>query len=669
MIAQLRNYFLALKSGWILLLVLFLVNGKLNGQQVKSLDVNAITQEANIESLFSELKLPIGEMNGSDLFAGKYNSQIKAADVGAMNIKGVDSWLILKLVNSGNEKKEIVVGTSRFDYLSFCFVDSAGTIEKTEGGLLFPNKEKRISEVHASFADAMLLPNQEKYLCIRLRNTREPSFDFTLLPIKVYEKSYFFEHRTNKRNYLFVIMGAILIMALYNLFIFFIVKDRAYIYYVGYNLMFCCFIAVNSGGLLQLICYDSSNQFTVVNYIGALSLIFYIPFAQKLLSIRHWYPRVSRFLRILFFFFCLSCLIIFLQFNTLALALNFSNTFITLNTITIVAAFIYYRHKFLPARYFLTALVFYFIGAITMCLQMLSILPAQIFGLGSIEVLETGEVLQLTFFSLSLASRFAVIREQLAKEELDKERLLRQKDQEIKQILEKENEVLEEKVEERTRELVAEKNKSEDLLLNLLPVETAEELKSQGFSKPKHIESVTVLFTDVKSFVKISEKLSPDSLVAELNYCFSAFDLIMQKQGVEKIKTIGDAYMAAGGLPSANKTHASDVVRAALDIQKFMSQYQKLKQEAGEPYFELRIGAHTGSVVAGIVGLKKFAYDIWGDTVNTASRMESAGEVGKVNISGTTYELIKDEFDCEYRGKVSAKGKGEIDMYFVKEKN
>lgn len=209
------------------------------------------------------------------------------------------------------------------------------------------------------------------------------------------------------------------------------------------------------------------------------------------------------------------------------------------------------------------------------------------------------------------------------------------------------------------------KKLSDELLLNILPTEVAEELKQKGSAEPQMIDQVTVLFTDFKGFTQLSEKLSPKNLVGEINECFSEFDHIMEKYGVEKIKTIGDAYMAAGGLPTSNTTHALDVVSAALEIQHFMLKQREKKESEGKLYFEIRIGVHSGPVVAGIVGVKKFAYDIWGDTVNTASRMESSGEVGQVNISGTTYEFVKNEFKCVHRGKVQAKGKGEIDMYFV----
>jgi class 3 adenylate cyclase len=213
--------------------------------------------------------------------------------------------------------------------------------------------------------------------------------------------------------------------------------------------------------------------------------------------------------------------------------------------------------------------------------------------------------------------------------------------------------------------LDAAKKKSDDLLLNILPQETAEELKATGRAKAKHFNEVTVLFTDFKNFTLASEQMSPEKLVELINFYFSEFDNIISRHNIEKIKIIGDSYMCAGGLPVVNKTHATDVVAAAVEFQEFVMKQKKERESRKEPFFELRIGIHTGPVVAGIVGHKKFAYDIWGDTVNTASRMESSGEINQVNISGATYEKVKDRFKCTYRGKVTAKNKGEIDMYFV----
>ena len=213
-----------------------------------------------------------------------------------------------------------------------------------------------------------------------------------------------------------------------------------------------------------------------------------------------------------------------------------------------------------------------------------------------------------------------------------------------------------------------EKHRSEELLLNILPEKTAKELKETGKAKTKMFNSVTVLFTDFKNFTKSSEILTPEELVEEINLCYSEFDKIVTKYGLEKIKTIGDSYMCAGGLPEPNNTHPENMVSAALEMIDFIEKNKASRIKQDKPYFELRAGIHTGPVVAGIVGIKKFAYDIWGDTVNTASRMESSGEIGKLNISGITYEIVKDKFICHYRGKVEAKNKGLIDMYFVERK-
>ncbi|MCT4624171.1 MAG: hypothetical protein N4A46_11155, partial [Schleiferiaceae bacterium] len=215
-----------------------------------------------------------------------------------------------------------------------------------------------------------------------------------------------------------------------------------------------------------------------------------------------------------------------------------------------------------------------------------------------------------------------------------------------------------------------EKERSDELLLNILPSEVADELKEKGSSDARLMDEVSVLFTDFKGFTAMSENLSPKQLVDDLHDCFSAFDKICEKHGIEKIKTIGDAYMAAAGIPTAKESHVEDVIEAALEIRDYIEQMKKKKAEAGELYFEIRIGVHTGPVVAGIVGIKKFQYDIWGDTVNTASRMESSGSPGKVNISDPAYQLIKDDarFTFEERGKVMAKGKGELTMWFVERK-
>ncbi|MCR9143227.1 MAG: GAF domain-containing protein [bacterium] len=210
-----------------------------------------------------------------------------------------------------------------------------------------------------------------------------------------------------------------------------------------------------------------------------------------------------------------------------------------------------------------------------------------------------------------------------------------------------------------------ERQKSDQLLRNILPETVAEELKEHGRVQPMIYESVSVMFTDFVGFTTIAESMAPDDLLEELDGCFTQFDDVVAHQGMEKLKTIGDAYMSCGGLPTPNKTHAIDACLAALEFQAFMNQMREIKSSLNLPFWQLRLGIHSGPVMAGVVGKNKFAYDIWGDTVNTASRMESSGAAGRVNISGATYEMVKYFFSCEHRGKVQAKGKGEMDMYFL----
>ncbi|WCL47783.1 adenylate/guanylate cyclase domain-containing protein [Leptospira sp. GIMC2001] len=209
------------------------------------------------------------------------------------------------------------------------------------------------------------------------------------------------------------------------------------------------------------------------------------------------------------------------------------------------------------------------------------------------------------------------------------------------------------------------REESDHLLENVLPKSIAKELKENGSVEPVLYESVSVLFTDFVGFTTAASTMSPAELIQELDGCFSQFDEVVSRNNLEKLKTIGDAYMCAGGLPIPSEHHAIDTVLAALEFRAFMQQMAEVKEHLGFPFWQIRIGIHTGPVTAGVIGNNKFAYDIWGDTVNIASRMESSGEPGKVNISSDTYEIIKDMFDCEYRGKVKAKGKGELDMYFV----
>jgi adenylate cyclase len=211
----------------------------------------------------------------------------------------------------------------------------------------------------------------------------------------------------------------------------------------------------------------------------------------------------------------------------------------------------------------------------------------------------------------------------------------------------------------------AEKARSDRLLLDILPAAVARELKAENRVEPRFYDSVSIVFTDFRDFTGLVERLEPASLVRQLDQHFSTFDEIVARFRLEKLKTIGDAFMAAGGLPEPNRTHALDACLAALHLLDHLAKYNRQRQKLRLPLWEMRVGIHTGPVIAGVVGRHKFTYDVWGNAVNVAERMEAAGVPGRVNVSEATWHHVRTRFACEPRGSIEVKGKGEMPMYFV----
>jgi class 3 adenylate cyclase len=263
-------------------------------------------------------------------------------------------------------------------------------------------------------------------------------------------------------------------------------------------------------------------------------------------------------------------------------------------------------------------------------------------------------VIEALIFSLALADRLKSLQSTLTNQTMQH---LRDRDM----LITEQRRQLEVEVAERTEDLALQMSRSDELLHNVLPVEIAAELKLSGASLPRRFDNVSILFTDFVGFTTVVSSLPPQRLVEEINDMFKSFDDILAEVGVEKIKTIGDSYMIASGLPETVEDHAERCVVAA----QRMFAYLEERNQSAPIKWNMRAGIHSGAVVAGIVGKHKFAYDVFGDTVNIASRMESAGSPGRINISAYTYDLIRHRFTTTYRGKINAKGKGEIDMYFV----
>ena len=214
-------------------------------------------------------------------------------------------------------------------------------------------------------------------------------------------------------------------------------------------------------------------------------------------------------------------------------------------------------------------------------------------------------------------------------------------------------------------ELKKEKERSDELLLNILPDTIAQEIKNTGKVEPRFYSSASIMFSDFSGFTKLSEQMEPKSLIDLLNQYFSVFDGIVAKHGLEKLKTIGDAYMCVSGLPAETRGHAIRICLASLEIQNYMKRANEKREKMRMPRWDMRIGIHSGPVIAGVVGERKFTYDIWGDAVNTAALLEQNGEPGRVNISATTYQQVNEMFDTAERGKITSGKKGDIPMYFL----
>jgi class 3 adenylate cyclase len=578
---------------------------------------------------------------------------------------------------------------------------------KKSGGLRAGNEIDNIPFKRVG-VPVTLFSNKQTVIFVKLKSIdHTPPFFNMALAKPITAQTQYYQKNTVRNLLQGLFQGILWIMLLYHLFIFLPTRDRAYLFYTFY-LLAIAVANLSEGGFLTDYFLDNSpiTAFYIEVVFGMTVEIFYFLFSRAFLDTTQKARLVDKIfsiwivVRVVLLVVVLGILISSFNRPLAANIVYYSNALE--DVLVIVILVLLYRA--LPKN---KVLLFFLSG--TLLLSLSTLIPF-VFTMLSIAAPINwyifslcGVFLEILFFSLALGQRIRLIedeklkaqneviemqkdanrkleekvKERTAEIEQQKEEIETQRDNlaELNDEISRQNKMVElsnyelseknEFIQEQHKLIEEEKAKSDELLLNILPEQTANELKEKGYATPQHYELVSVLFTDFKGFTKLAEKITPQEVIEELNYCFTAFDKILEKHNLEKIKTIGDAYMAAGGIPIANRTNPIDAVRAGLEMQAFMAQWKKQKEAEGLPVWELRLGIHTGEIIAGVVGKKKFAYDIWGDTVNLASRMESGGEANKVNISGGTYELIKDHFVCEYRGKLNAKNKGYVDMYFV----
>ena len=458
-----------------------------------------------------------------------------------------------------------------------------------------------------------------------------------------------------------LIFGCFLILILYHFVYYFLTRDSAYLYY-------CLFVFAASFPFLTLV-RDVSNspEYNALLFfsVSGLFSVFYFQLTRQFINLKKLLPKWDKTLK----YFIIG--------KTVLVSLYSVLHFFTQDIFVILATYI-------PALFVELVLMVLLAIALVKTKDRISIqfvLGSSLAWLGMVSAILSanpeasftpqmhpfkfgipayGFVLESLVFAMVLAYRSKLNEVEKKKAQ---DALISQL-QENKTLQEKVNRELEEKVVERTQTIELERQKSEKLLLNVLPQSIVEEMKETGTTKPRRFNNVSVLYADFVNFTRISEKMSPEALVQRLDHFFKNFDAIVAKNGLEKIKTIGDAYMCVSGLPNPDENHARQAVQAALEFQAFLKMYNNALAPDQQPW-RLRIGIQSGPVVAGVIGDYKFTYDVWGDTVNTASRLEEHSEAGKINISDSVYNLVKNEFEIEDRGIVHVKNKGDIQMYFV----
>ncbi|MBL7811568.1 MAG: hypothetical protein JNL57_05045 [Bacteroidetes bacterium] len=609
-----------------------------------------------------------------DIVSGKLDAAFVPCNQDAPNFGNVQltTWNKFTVVNKSTHEWILTVDNYSLDTLYFYYANASGQYNKIKSGRCLPLSSRKYKTCTYVF-DLPVAAGDTAIFYLRV------SSFFMQYPLKIYTKEAFIESAHKKDSLEGMYFGMMLLIVLYNLFLFIYVRDHAYFYYIIYVLFNALMIAQLKGYVADL-WGDRFHFFWAYSpAIIALSSFMAVVFSQHILESKRYTPRLHKIMS--FVFKPLLILVILLSIFGYNLEASLMNQIVglPLAIIMYVTSIVIYRQGNKFVRFYMAACWAYFLGVIIYVLKAFTVLPFTEFTNNAIEI---GSSVQLIMFSITIADKVNEYRKEKAAAQQELVESMKKNEM----LITEHNRMLETKVSERTSELkksltnlelsqielqdknqiiTREKQRSDELLWNILPEEVAEELKQKGSAEAKHYENVSVLFTDFKDFTNISEKMSPQQLVFEIHNCFKVFDEIVEKHNIEKIKTIGDSYMCAGGLPNPNNTHASDTVKAAIEIIEFMNDLNRQKKAKGLYPFEIRVGINSGPVVAGIVGIKKFAYDIWGDTVNIASRLENSGEPGKINISGSTYSLIKDQFDFTYRGKIAVKGKGEVDMYFV----
>lgn len=604
-------------------------------------------------------------LNFSNANIQNTDSQFKSYHDSLTSINTISYWFKIIIQNKDTTPSSWIIGYGNSNEEILLYEKNGGSLFlKHKTGTLISAIYKDLFTGKDDLTEVKLKPGEIKCVYIKVTNKSDFAknlFAHNLSNFKIYSNKYYTKSDYLGRIFNAIFYGAASIMFLYNLIIAISLKSKDYALYVIFSFLIIWFNIFSDGYAYESFLSNFPNNDRLIRIIILpILLSSYLLFTKVYLKSNKFTPLLNKIFPVFWVLLALTYAPGIFGYWSVS---RTSMIIVTLCAMVFVfiASVSSYKQGFKPALYFILANTLLIISSILFTLNLTQIFTSD-FLVRLIEYqFQFSTIIEIGIFSLGLANRIkvaekenAIANQRAISALVDNEKLIREQ-----------NIMLEEKVKERTEKLLkslkeveVEKIKSEKLLLNILPAVVADELKEFGFATPQYFDQVTILFADFVNFSTYAANETPQILISKLNQMFHLFDEICERNGLEKIKTIGDCYMAVGGIPIENRSNAKDSIQAGLEM------LDCLKSSG----WDLRVGIHTGPVISGVIGKHKFAYDIWGDAVNIASRLQSASEPNRVNISQITYDLVKNQFKCTHRGKITSKNKVELEMYFVDSK-
>ncbi len=618
------------------------------GQEGSVIFIDNTKKEIDISDAIYFLPDSLSGVSENDIFSGIYDALFKQRNHSASGISIKSKRLLTKFIveNYSNQSHKwlLLIDQPGIDTLILFYQNLNNHINSISLNKKTLTRYRKYS-FNCFVIDLPLLHKGHNVFYIKTTS------HINKFPIRILKHERFGELSFQRNLFQGMFIGFFIMFLLYNLLIYFFEKDKSFIYYVLYVFFNGLMICIHKSYLDFLLVENNLDSIFNLSAVMALNSLMLLLFAREILDLNREYKLADNLLKSVFIpLTSFAFISVWILDNYLSILLNMINLFL-LMTFLIITALIIYKPDRRSVTFFMTACLLLLISAILYVCSLFGLLPNNFM---SHNIIEFGASGQIILFSFALGDKVRKYK-QLKFETENKLLESLSKNEEI--ILEQKR-LLEITAAERSKDLLHEKEQSDKLLLNILPESVAKELKEHSKYKPKLHTNVSVIFTDFVNFTQISESLSAAQLVSKLDKYFRAFDEIIEKYKLEKIRTIGDAYLATGGL-DGSENHADLILQAAIEI----CQYITMQKNSGE-LFDIRIGIHTGPVIAGIVGDKKFTYDIWGNTVNLANKLEQLSQAGKINISGTTKSQLKKEFHFIKQGTIQTKD-ADLDYFFI----